>query len=45
MYQDKKTVAGRLVFVLTRGIGEAFIARDVAESDVRAFLEASLGTQ
>ena len=45
MYQDKKTVAGKLVFVLTRGIGEAFIAHDVAESDVRAFLEASLGTQ
>ena len=45
MYQDKKTVAGKLVFVLTRGIGQAFIARDVAEDDVRAFLEASLGTQ
>ena len=45
MYQDKKTVAGKLVFILARAIGQAFIARDVAEDDVRAFLEASLGTQ
>ncbi|MGI9414326.1 MAG: 3-dehydroquinate synthase [Hyphomicrobiales bacterium] len=45
MYQDKKTVAGKLTFVLTRGIGQAFIAHDVAESDVRAFLEDTLSRQ
>ena len=39
MRQDKKTVGGRLTFILTRGIGEAFVASDVAESDVLAFLE------
>ena len=39
MHQDKKTVAGRLTFILTRGVGEAFIARDVPGDDVLAFLE------
>jgi 3-dehydroquinate synthase len=38
MRQDKKAQAGKLTFVLTRGIGAAFIARDVADSDVIAFL-------
>ncbi len=39
MRQDKKTVAGKLTFILTRDIGEAFVASDVAEHDVLAFLE------
>jgi len=39
MRQDKKAVAGKLTFILARGIGEAFIARDVADADVLAFLE------
>lgn len=38
MRQDKKAVAGKLTFILARGIGEAFIARDVEETDVLAFL-------
>ena len=39
MAQDKKVSRGRLTFILTRGIGQAFIAHDVAPSDVLAFLE------
>ena len=38
MRQDKKAEAGKLTFILARGIGEAFIARDVADADVTAFL-------
>ena len=34
MRQDKKVVGGRLRFVLTRGIGEAFVADDVREDAV-----------
>ena len=37
--QDKKVSRGRLTFILTRGIGQAFVAHDVAPSDVLAFLE------
>jgi 3-dehydroquinate synthase len=40
--QDKKVSRGRLTFILTRGIGQAFIANDVADTDVRAFLEETL---
>lgn len=29
MYQDKKASAGALTFILTKGIGQAFVARDV----------------
>jgi 3-dehydroquinate synthase len=39
MCQDKKAQAGKLTFILVRAIGEAFIARDVAEADVLAFLK------
>ncbi|MFC0218496.1 3-dehydroquinate synthase [Pseudochelatococcus lubricantis] len=39
MAQDKKVRRGALTFILARGIGESFIARDVAREDVRAFLE------
>jgi 3-dehydroquinate synthetase len=38
MRQDKKAVAGKLTFILVRGVGEAFIARGIAETDVLAFL-------
>ena len=34
MRQDKKVVGGRLRFVLTRGIGDAFVADDVPEDAV-----------
>ncbi len=37
--QDKKVSGGRLTFILTRGIGQAFIANDVPADKVRAFLE------
>jgi 3-dehydroquinate synthase len=39
MAQDKKVSRGQLRFILTRGIGRAFIAEDVVPSEVLAFLE------
>lgn len=42
MEQDKKMSAGRLSFILARGIGQAFICRDVAVDRLRAFLEIQL---
>ncbi|MCH2038324.1 MAG: 3-dehydroquinate synthase [Rickettsiales bacterium] len=39
MYQDKKVANGKLVFILTRKIGEAFIAKDVEEADIYHFLQ------
>jgi 3-dehydroquinate synthase len=36
--QDKKVKRGKLTFILTRGIGAAFIAPDIDAADVRAFL-------
>jgi 3-dehydroquinate synthetase len=42
MARDKKTAGGRLTFILARGIGEAFVARDVATDDLRAFLDREL---
>lgn len=42
MRHDKKMDAGTLPFVLLRGIGQAFLARDVALSDVAAFLDDEL---
>jgi 3-dehydroquinate synthase len=39
MSQDKKVRAGRLTFILVRGIGEAFISRDVYTPVLAAFLE------
>jgi 3-dehydroquinate synthase len=40
--QDKKNAGGALTFILTRGIGQAFIARDVDPGAVRAFLASEL---
>lgn len=40
--QDKKVERGALTFILARGIGRAFIARDVAAEDVKAFLTSRL---
>ena len=42
MLHDKKMDAGTLPFVLLKGIGEAFLARDVALDDVAAFLDSEL---
>lgn len=38
MAQDKKVSDGRLTFILARGIGDAFIAKDVSADAVLAFL-------
>ncbi len=38
MRQDKKMKAGTLPFILARGIGAAFVARDVPLGDVEMFL-------
>jgi 3-dehydroquinate synthase len=42
--QDKKVSRGALTFILTRGIGQSFIARDVPASEVLSFLTDSLPT-
>ncbi|MBY4593092.1 3-dehydroquinate synthase [Rhizobium redzepovicii] len=36
--QDKKVKSGRLTFILTRGIGQSFVADDVPASEVISFL-------
>ena len=38
MRQDKKMAAGALSFILARGIGQAFVAKDVDLGSVEAFL-------
>jgi len=42
MRHDKKMDAGSLPFILLRGIGEAFVARDVELANVAAFLDEQL---
>lgn len=42
MLHDKKMDAGTLPFVLLRGIGQAFLARDVKLEEVAAFLDGML---
>ena len=37
--QDKKVKSGRLTFILTRGIGQSFVADDVPASEVLSFLK------
>ena len=37
--QDKKVKGGKLTFILTRGIGQSFVADDVPASEVLRFLE------
>lgn len=39
MREDKKSKDGRITLVLTRGIGKAFVSRDVDEADLTAFLQ------
>jgi 3-dehydroquinate synthase len=36
--QDKKAEGGKLTFVLVRGIGDAFVAKDVDREALKAFL-------
>ena len=40
--QDKKVKRGALTFILVRGIGESFVARDVDAAEARAFLAEKL---
>jgi len=42
--QDKKVTRGTLTFILTRGIGQSFIAKDVPPSEVLSFLTRELGS-
>jgi 3-dehydroquinate synthase len=42
MGRDKKVADGRVVFVLARGIGRAFVARDVEPAPVRELLQNAL---
>jgi len=42
MLHDKKMDAGTLPFILLRGVGEAFLARDVELGDVAQFLDEEL---
>jgi len=42
MRQDKKVDRGQLTFILARGIGQSFIARDVNAGKATAFLEEDL---
>ena len=45
MGQDKKVRAGRLTLILVRGIGQAFIARDVTSATVLDFLSRQIARQ
>jgi 3-dehydroquinate synthase len=40
--QDKKVKRGRLTFILVRGIGQAFVTRDIEAAEIRAFLAEKL---
>ncbi|WP_339861460.1 3-dehydroquinate synthase [Paremcibacter congregatus] len=39
---DKKASGGKVTFVLTRGLGQAFLCRDVAPNDIKAIFQQSL---
>ena len=45
MAKDKKASGGQLTFILVRGVGEAFVARNVEHHTVHDFLERELGIQ
>lgn len=42
MFKDKKVEAGRITFILARGLGDAFITAEVGEADLRATLGEAL---
>jgi len=42
IWQDKKITRGKLTFILARGIGDAFIARDVDATEIEFFLAEKL---
>ena len=41
--QDKKVKSGKLTFILTRGLGQSFVADDVPASEVLSFLREKRG--
>jgi 3-dehydroquinate synthetase len=41
MSRDKKARGGRMTFILSRGIGQAFVARDIDMNDVTRFIKGS----
>ena len=41
--QDKKVARGALTFILTRGVGQSFVAKDVPSSAVLSFLKEAFG--
>ena len=45
MKHDKKVQDGRMTFVLTRGIGQAFLSQDVATETLRALLDRAFGEE
>ena len=42
MGQDKKVQAGKMTFIMVRGIGQAFITREISPETVRSFLAAEI---
>ena len=42
MHHDKKVSGGRIAFILVRGIGQAFVTRDVPLDEVRHLLGAAV---
>ncbi|MGY8959736.1 MAG: 3-dehydroquinate synthase, partial [Alphaproteobacteria bacterium] len=42
MQKDKKVLDGEMTFILTRGIGKAFVSRDVSRDSLFAVLEETL---
>ena len=42
MRGDKKAEAGKLTFVLARGIGRAFVSRDIDEAQLRDLLDRAI---
>ena len=44
MAQDKKVRDGKITFILTRGIGDAFITSDIDISDVEALLDKAIAS-
>lgn len=42
--QDKKVQRGALTFILTRGVGQSFIAKDVPQSEVLSFIKQEMAT-
>ncbi len=45
MGQDKKVRDGRLIFILVRGIGAAFVSRDVPTARIQDFLARRIGAE